>query len=98
MNTKSVQIVSLLCAGIVLLLFVKMMHDMSANMAQMTEYVGSLANDVSAMKSSMDGMAEDMSKMSQSMQRIDASFQGMGTAAEQGGKIFKQWDPTQMMR
>ena len=98
MNTKSAQVIILLCAGIILLLFVKLMYDMSANMARMTEYVGALAGDVSAMKASMDDMAEDMSKMSQSMQRIDASFQGMGSAAEQGGKIFKQWDPTQMMR
>jgi methyl-accepting chemotaxis protein len=92
------QKIGLICAGIIVLVCVKFMYDMGANMARMTDHVGSLARDVSEMKSSMDGMAEDMAKMSESMQRIDVNIHGMGNAVQQGGKVFQQWDPARMMQ
>ncbi len=88
----------LLGAGLVTLLFVKLMYDMSANMAQMTGYVGSLSRDVSVMRVSMEQMSDDMAKMRETMQRMDANIQGMGSAVKQGGKLFEQWNPNQIMR
>lgn len=88
----------LICAGIIMLLFVKLMYDMSTNMAKMTDHVGLLAGDVSTMKVSMIGMSEDMAKMRESMQHLDKNIQGMGNAFEKGGKVFKQWDPARMMQ
>ncbi len=98
MIKNSWQIAILIGAGIIFLLCVKLMYDMGSNMARMTDHVGSLARDVSDMKTSMNGMAEDMSQMRKSMQRIDANIQNMGSAVEKGGKVFQQWDPTQMMQ
>ena len=95
---KSGQLVLLICAGVVALVFVKLMYDMSSNMARMTGYVGTLAKDVSEMKVSMQGMAVDMAQMRESMQKMDANIQGMGNAVEQGGKVFQQWDPRSIMK
>ncbi|MEN8177885.1 MAG: hypothetical protein ABFS39_04630 [Pseudomonadota bacterium] len=95
---KSGQTIMLICAGIVALVFVKLMYDMSTNMVRMTDHVGSLAKDVSAMNVSMNGIAEDMAQMRESMQRMDANIQEMGNAVKQGGKVFQQWDPARMMQ
>jgi methyl-accepting chemotaxis protein len=88
----------LVCAAAIALLFVKLMYDMSANMAQMTNHVGSLSRDVSAMKNSMDSMSADMSKMSESVQRMDSNIQAMGDTFGKSTKTLQQWDPTQIMR
>jgi methyl-accepting chemotaxis protein len=88
----------LLGAACVALVFVKLMYDMNANMARMTGYVGSLSQDVAAMRVSMERMTEDMAKMGASMQSMDANMKNMGSAVQQGGKLFKQWNPTEMMR
>ena len=91
MNSKSGSIILLLAAGIIALVFVKLMYDMNSNMAKMTDYVGSLSRDVSTMRSSME-------EMSTSMKSIDKNIHAMGGAVEQGSQTFKQWNPTQMMR
>ena len=98
LKMKSVQLLILLGAGIIALVFVKLMYDMSTNMARMTEHVGVLAKDVTAMQVSVADMSANMQQMGLYMQSIDANIKGMGSAVEQGGKVFKQWDPTQMMR
>ena len=98
MKGKLGQLLILLGAGCVALVFVKLMYDMSANMARMTDYVGSLSQDVAAMRVSMERMTEDMAKMGVSMQRMDANIQNMGSAVQQGGKVFQQWNPTELMR
>jgi hypothetical protein len=98
MNAKTGQALMLLGGVLVALLFVKLMYDMSTNMAQMTGYVGSLSRDVSAMKVSMDKMSGDMAKMRETMEHMDTTIQGMGSPAKQGGKLFQQWNPGEMMR
>jgi hypothetical protein len=92
------QFLILIAAGCVALVFVKLMYDMSANMARMTGYVGSLSQDVAAMRVSMGQMTEDMAKMRASMTHMDENIQNMGSAAQQGGKLFQQWNPNEMMR
>jgi hypothetical protein len=32
------------------------------------------------------------------MQQMDKNIQGMGNAVQQGGKMFQQWNPTELMR
>lgn len=91
MNSKSGSIVLLLAAGIIALVFVKLMYDMNSNMAKMTDYVGSLTKDVSTMRASME-------EMNTSMKSIDKNIHAMGGAVEQGSQTFKQWNPAQMMR
>jgi len=86
------------CAGILALVFVKFMYDMSSNMARMTQHVGSLAQDVSEMQVSVQSMSGDMAQMRESIERMDSHIQSMGNAVEQGGKVFRQWDPTRMMQ
>ena len=98
MMTNLVRVPVLLAAACVALVFVKLMYDMSTNMAQMTSYVGTLTQDVAAMRVSMERMTEDMAKMGASMQRMDTNIQNMGSAVQQGGKLFKQWNPTEIMR
>ena len=98
LKTKFGQTLVLLVAGMLALVFVKLMYDMNVSMARMTGHVGTLARDVSAMRVSMEDMSAQMQQMHLSMQRMDANIQGMTGAVEQGGKMFKQWDPTQMMR
>ena len=90
----------LIWIGLVLagLLMAKLMFDMNANMARMTGYVGTLSQDVAAMRTHMEQMSEDMTKMRESMQHMDANIQSMGGAVKQGGKMFQQWNPTEMMR
>ena len=88
----------LIGAACLALVFVKLMYDMSTNMAQMTNYVGTLTQDVAAMRVSMERMTEDMTKMGASMQRMDQNIQNMGSAVQQGGKMFQQWNPTDLMR
>lgn len=98
MANKTVQTLILVGAGFIALMFVKLMYDMSRNMAKMTDYVGTLATEVSSMRDSMEVMSGDMSKMRASMESMDANIQGMGNAVRQGGKVFEQWDPTRIMR
>ncbi len=90
-GNKAVNAIVLAGAALVALVFVKLMYDMSANMARMTDHVGAMSRDVAAMKLSMDTMSNNMAQMRESMQR-------MGGAVEQGGKVFQQWDPTKMLR
>lgn len=98
MQSNASKVLLLLAAGIIGLVFVKLMYDMSSNMTRMTDYVGSLSRDVSVMQASIEGMSSDMKQMRESIQRMETHVQSMGSAVEQGGKVFQQWDPTKMMR
>ena len=97
MPLRTTWILSVL-AVIMALAFVKVMFDMNANMARMTDYVGALSKDVGAMKENMQSMSADIGLMQESMQRMESHMQSMGSAVEQGGKMFQQWDPSKMMR
>jgi hypothetical protein len=98
MNGRVAQVIVLLGAAGLALVLVKLMYDMNVNMARMTDYVGVLSRDVAAMRTNMEQMSGDMTKMRESMQRMDANIQGMGSTVKQGGKLFQQWNPTEMMR
>jgi len=98
MNSRVAQVLVLLGAACVALVLVKLMYDMNVNMARMTDYVGVLSRDVAAMRTNMEQMSGDMTKMRESMQRMDANIQSMGGAVKQGGKLFQQWNPKEMMR
>jgi hypothetical protein len=98
MQGRTGPLLILLGAACMALVFVKLMYDMSANMARMTGYVGTLSEDVAAMQVSVERMSEDMASMSASMQQMDKNIQGMGNAVQQGGKMFQQWNPTELMR
>ncbi len=91
MTSKPVRALLILCAGVIALLFVKLMFDMSRSMNEMTGYVGTIAQDVSEMQNSMNSMNE-------SMLRMERSIHGLGQAFSQGSKQFQQMNPAGMMQ
>ena len=91
MTSKSLQALLFVCAGVIALLFVKLMFDMSRSMSEMTEYVGAISQDVSEMQNSMHTMNE-------SMLRMEKSIHGLGQSFSQGSKQFQQMNPSGMMQ
>jgi methyl-accepting chemotaxis protein len=91
MASKSLQALVFVRAGVIALLFVKLMFDMSRSMSEMTGYVGAISQDVSEMQNSMLTMNE-------SMQRMEKSIHGLGQAFGQGSKQFQQMNPAGMMQ
>ena len=91
MAGKPIQALLFVCAGVIALLFVKLMFDMSSSMSEMTRYVGAISQDVSEMQNSMDSMNE-------SMLRMEQSIHGLGQTFSQGSKQFQQMNPAGMMQ
>lgn len=91
MNAKSLQALILVAAGIVALIFVKLMFDMSNSMTEMTGYIRSLSEDVSAMQ-------KDMHVMNQSIIRMEKSIEGFGRAFTPASQQFQQLNPADMMQ
>ena len=91
MASKSLQSLLFVCAGVIALLFVKLMFDISRSMSEMTEYVGAISQDVSEMQNSMHTMNE-------SMLRMEKSIHGLGQTFGQGSKQFQQMNPAGMMQ
>ena len=91
MTRKSLQALLFVCAGVIALLFVKLMFDMSRSMSEMTGHVGAISLDVSEMQNSMRTMNE-------SMLRMEKSIHGLGQAFSQGSKQFQQMNPAGMMQ
>jgi hypothetical protein len=76
------------------LFMVKLMHDMTAQMAAMTEQVARMAEQVSQMNVHVGGMGADMRGMRQSMERMSGIVQRGGQQLEQ----IEQLSPMEMMR
>jgi len=91
MASKSLQALVFVCAGVITLLFVKLMFDMSKSMSEMTGHVGAISLDISEMQNSMHTMNE-------SMLRMEKSIHGLGQAFGQGSKQFQQMNPAGMMQ
>ena len=91
MASKSLQALLFVSAGIIALLFVKLMFDMSRSMSEMTGYVGAISQDVSEMQNNMNTMNE-------SLLRMEKSIHGLGQAFSQGSKQFQQMNPAGMMQ
>jgi methyl-accepting chemotaxis protein len=91
MASKSLQALLYLCAGVIAILFVKLMFDMSSSMSEMTDYVGAISQDIGEMQDSMHSMNE-------SMLRMEKSIHGLGQAFNQGSKQFQQMNPAGMMQ
>ena len=91
MTSKSLQALSFVCAGIIALLFVKLMFDISRSMSEMTGHVGAISQSVSEMQNSMHTMNE-------SMLRMEKSIHGLWQAFSQGSKQFQQMNPAGMMQ
>ena len=91
MASKSVQVLLFVCAGVIALLLLKLMFDMSRSMSEMTGYVGAISQDVSEMQNSMGSMNE-------SMLRMEKSIHGLGQTFGQGSKQFQQINPAGMMQ
>ena len=91
MTNKSLQTLLFTCAGIIALLFVKLMFDMSSSMSEMTGYVGDMSQDVREMQKSMHTMND-------SMLRMEQSIHGLGQTFNQGSKQFQQMNPSGMMQ
>ena len=91
MTSKSLQALLFVCAGVIALLFLKLMFDMSRSMSEMTGHVGDISQDVSEMQNSMLTMNE-------SMLRMEKSIHGLGQAFSQGSKQFQQMNPAGMMQ
>lgn len=101
MSGTLVRAVVIAGAAVAALVFVKLMHDMSTSMKEMTGYVGSLSKDVAAMNANVNQMAVNVGYMNQSMLRIEANMDEMGRAITQGSEQFQkfqQWSPAEMMR
>jgi len=91
MTSKSLQMLLFAGAGIIALLFVKLMFDISRSMSEMTGYVGAMSQDISEMQNSMRTMND-------SMMRMEKSVHGLGQAFNQGSKQFQQMNPAGMMQ
>jgi methyl-accepting chemotaxis protein len=91
MTSKSLQTLLVAGAGIVALLFVKLMFDISRSMNEMTGYVGAMSQDIREMQNSMRTMND-------SILRMDKSVHGLGQAFNQGSKQFQQMNPAGMMQ
>ena len=91
MASKSLQALLFAGAGVIALLFVKLMFDMSRSMSEMTEHVGAISQDVGEMQNSMNTMNE-------SLLRMEKSIHGLGQTFGQGSKQFQQMNPAGMMQ
>lgn len=91
MSNKSLQTLLFAFAGVIALLFLKLMFDMSRSMSEMTGHVATLSQDVREMQNSMRTMNDSMLRMEQSM-RI------LGQAFSQGSKQIQQMNPTGIMQ
>jgi len=91
MASKSLQALLFVSAGIIALLFIKLMFDMSSSMREMTGYVGAISQDVSEMQNSMHTMNE-------SLLRMEKSIHGLGQTFGQGSKQFQKMNPAGMMQ
>lgn len=91
MAGKSLQALLFFCAGLIALVFVKLMFDMSRSMSEMSGYVGAISEDVSEMQDSMRTMNE-------SILRMEKSIHGLGQAFSHGSKQFQQMNPAGMMQ
>jgi len=91
MTSKSLQMLLFAGAGVIALLFVKLMFDISRSMSEMTGYVGAMSQDISEMQNSMRTMND-------SMMRMEKSVHGLGQAFNQGSKQFQQMNPAGMMQ
>ena len=91
MASKSLQALLFVCVGVIALLFVALMFNMSRSMSEMTAYVGAISQDVSEMQNSIHTMNE-------SMMRMEQSIHGLGQAFSQGSKQFQQMNPAGMMQ
>ena len=63
MASKSLRMFFFVGAGVVALLFVKLMFDMSRSMSEITGYVGTMSQDVREMQNSMRTMNDTMLRM-----------------------------------
>jgi len=91
MARKSLQALLFFSAGVIALLFVKLMFDMSRSMSEMTAYISAISKDVSEMQNNMYTMNE-------SIRSMEKSIHGLGQAFSQGSKQFQQMNPAGMMQ
>ncbi|MGB5309130.1 MAG: hypothetical protein WBN45_09525 [Arenicellales bacterium] len=91
MVSKSLQALLFAGAGVIALLFVKLMFDMSRSMSEMTGYVGAMSQDVREMQNTMRTMND-------SILRMEKSIYSLGQAFNQGSKQFQQMNPAGMMQ
>lgn len=91
MTSKLLQTLSFVCAGIIALLFLKLMFDISRSMNEMTEHVGAISKDVSEMQNSMHTMNE-------SILRMEKSIHSLGQTFSPGSKQFQQMNPAGMIQ
>ena len=105
MNSKTVQWLIFAVAGIVMILLVKLMLEMSGAVVEMTEHVGSMSGSVTELNGHVASMARDvqsmnanMEQMNQAMQRMEGSIRGMGSAVTRGSEEFQQWNPGGVMQ
>ncbi|MGB5277388.1 MAG: hypothetical protein WBO73_07905 [Gammaproteobacteria bacterium] len=91
MASKSIQAFIFICAGVIALLFVKLMFDMSRSMTEMTGYISAISQDVGEMQN-------DMHVMNESILRMEKSIHGLGQAFTQGTQQFQQMSPAGMMQ
>ena len=76
------------------LLMVKLMHDMTAQIAVMTDQVGRMADQVTQMSTHVQAMGVDVRGMRQSMERMSGIVQKGGQQLEQ----LEQLNPVEIMR
>ena len=73
---------------------VKLMHDMTAQIAVMAEHVGRMAEQVTQMNANVAGMGTEVHGMRQSMERMSGIVQRGGQQLEQ----IEQLNPMEVMR
>ena len=105
MNTKIVQWLILAGSGAALILFAKIMLDMSGAVVEMTGHVGAMSRNVAELNGQVTSLVRDvnemnanMGQMNQTMQRMDRSIQGMGYAITRGSEQFQKWNPGDAMQ
>ena len=91
MTSKSLQMLLFAGAGVIALVFVMLMFNISRSMSEMTAYVGTMSEDVGEMQTSM-------STMNETMVRMEESIHSLGQAFAQGTRQFQQMNPAGMMQ
>ena len=105
MTKKPLQVLSVLGATAIALLFAKLMFDMSRSMSEMTVYVENMSRSVAILSHAVGDMSlvfkalrVSMRTMNDSILRMDRSISSLGQPFSQGTEQLQQWNPAGMMR
>jgi hypothetical protein len=94
--------------GAAFLFMVKLMYDMTVNMALMTQHVGAMATELVRMRGQMGTLVRQVAGIEKSVGQVSAmaadvrgmreSMQGMAGVIDKGGWQIERLNPMEMMQ